>query len=258
MASMSGETLRQQVDGIWLQTKHLLGSLRKRTVYLCGYTVGTRTRSRSAVFSGALIFLKHWNYLTGQLFVGQVEVAQLFMGLISPMDWQFQVAMTGVGERRSFMQQSTALLSKNLVAVISGARMVETTGRETEQSFYCFNRRAFGDLVVEDASGTSPHGNHKILGSAQRRLSGVVLQHGSLLLHRNPHIQGEGSHVGLGDVLQAGSGSVNDVVDGWLQRLADRLNGELILETGPSYGKENGEIAKRTERYESVAWLHRR
>jgi hypothetical protein len=119
-ASMSGETLRQQVDGIWLLTKHLLGSLRKRTVYLCGYTVGTRTRSHSVVFSGALIFLKHWNYLTGQLFVGQVEVVQLFMGLISPMDWQFQVAMTGAGERRSFMPQSTALLSKNLVAVISG------------------------------------------------------------------------------------------------------------------------------------------
>jgi hypothetical protein len=48
------------------------------------------------------------------------------------------------------------------------------------------------------------------------------------------------------------------VVDGWLQRLADRLNGKLILETGPSYEKENGEIARRTERYESVAWLHRR
>ena len=39
------------------------------------------------------------------------------------------------------------------------------------------------------------------------------------------HIQGDGSHVGLGDVLPAGSGSVNEVVDGWLQRLADRLQG---------------------------------
>ena len=134
--------------------------------------------------------------------------------------------------------------------------MVEATSRETEQSFYCFNRRAFGDLVVEDASGASTRGNHKILGSAQRRLSGVVLQHGSLLLHKNPHIQGEGSHVGLGDVLQAGS--VNDVIDGWLERLADRMNGELIAGMGPSYEKENDEIVRRTQRYESVAWLHRR
>ena len=138
------------------------------------------------------------------------------------------------------------------------AYMVEAPGRETEQNFYCFNRRAFGDLVVEHAAAGSSHGNHKILGSAQRRLSGVVLQHGSLLLHRNPHIQGVGSHLGLGDVLPAGSGSVNEVVDGWLQRLADRLHGELIAETGPSYVKENKDIITRTERYESTAWLQRR
>ena len=138
------------------------------------------------------------------------------------------------------------------------ARMVEAPSKETEQDFYCFNRRAFGDLVVEHASAASSHGNHKILGSAQRRLSGVVLQHGSLLLHRNPHIQGVGSHPGLGDVLSAGSGSVNDVVDGWLQRLADRLHAELIAETGPSDAKENKDIVTRTERYESAAWLQRR
>ena len=138
------------------------------------------------------------------------------------------------------------------------AHTVEATGKETEQNFYCFNRRAFGDLVVEHTSATSSHGNHKILGSAQRRLSGVVLQHGSLLLHRNSHIQGDGSHVGLGDVLPAGSGSVNEVVDGWLQRLADRLQGELIAETGPSYVKENKDIITRAKRYESMAWLQRR
>ena len=135
---------------------------------------------------------------------------------------------------------------------------MEATNRESDQSFYCFNRRAFGDLVIEDTTGTSLHGNHKILGSAQRRLAGVVLQHGSLLLHRNPNVQGEGSHMGLGDVLEARSGSVNDVVDGWLHRVADRLNGELIVESGSSYEKEDRDIATRTERYESEAWLHRR
>ena len=139
-----------------------------------------------------------------------------------------------------------------------GARMMEATNRESDQSFYCFNRRAFGDLVIDDTAGTSLHGNHKILGSAQRRLAGVVLQHGSLLLHRNPNVQGKGSHMGLGDVLEARSGSVNDVVDGWLHRVADRLNGELIVESGSSYEKEDRDIASRTERYESEAWLHRR
>jgi hypothetical protein len=84
--SMSGETLRHQVDGIWLLTKHLLGSLKKRIAFLCGCTGGTRTRYHSVVFSGPLIFLKDLNYLTGQLFVGQGGVVQLFMGLTSPTD----------------------------------------------------------------------------------------------------------------------------------------------------------------------------
>ena len=64
--------------------------------------------------------------------------------------------------------------------------------------------------------------------------------------------------MGLGDVLEARSGSVNDVVDGWLHRVADRLNGELIVESGSSYEKEDRDIATRTERYEREAWLHRR
>ena len=41
------------------------------------------------------------------------------------------------------------------------------------EPFLCFQRRAEGDLVV---------GPHKILGSAQRRRQGALLQHGSLLL----------------------------------------------------------------------------
>jgi lipoate-protein ligase A len=42
-----------------------------------------------------------------------------------------------------------------------------------QEPFLCFQRRADGDLVV---------GPHKILGSAQRRRQGALLQHGSLLL----------------------------------------------------------------------------
>lgn len=39
--------------------------------------------------------------------------------------------------------------------------------------FLCFERRATGDIVV---------GEHKLLGSAQRRIQGGMLQHGSLLI----------------------------------------------------------------------------
>ena len=47
-----------------------------------------------------------------------------------------------------------------------------------EQPFLCFARSDSRDIVLQ---------NHKILGSAQRRRRGVVLQHGGLLLRRSPY-----------------------------------------------------------------------
>jgi len=44
--------------------------------------------------------------------------------------------------------------------------------------FLCFSRGDSFDLVWQ---------GHKVLGSAQRRRKGAVLQHGSLLLRRSPH-----------------------------------------------------------------------
>jgi len=46
------------------------------------------------------------------------------------------------------------------------------------EPFLCFGRGDPRDLVV---------GTHKVLGSAQRRRRGAVLQHGSLLMRRSPH-----------------------------------------------------------------------
>lgn len=48
-----------------------------------------------------------------------------------------------------------------------------------EDQFLCFRREAAPDLVVN---------GHKILGSAQRRRRGAILQHGSLLLKRSEHV----------------------------------------------------------------------
>lgn len=54
------------------------------------------------------------------------------------------------------------------------------------EPFLCFQRRAPGDLILwppADAT-TSGHG-HKILGSAQRKRDGAILQHGSILFRRS-------------------------------------------------------------------------
>ncbi len=47
-----------------------------------------------------------------------------------------------------------------------------------DKSFLCFLREDERDIVI---------GNHKIVGSAQRRRQGAVLQHGSLLLRQSLH-----------------------------------------------------------------------
>lgn len=47
-----------------------------------------------------------------------------------------------------------------------------------KSEFLCFHRRSAGDVVV---------GEQKVLGSAQRRSSGALLQHGSLLMSMSEH-----------------------------------------------------------------------
>ena len=47
-----------------------------------------------------------------------------------------------------------------------------------KRAFLCFERRSCGDVVWVD---------QKVMGSAQRRIPGAVLQHGSLLLAPSPH-----------------------------------------------------------------------
>jgi lipoyl(octanoyl) transferase len=57
------------------------------------------------------------------------------------------------------------------------------------EPFLCFQRRSPGDvlLVAGTAAEPSPPGQDwKIIGSAQRRRGGAILQHGSVLLERSP------------------------------------------------------------------------
>lgn len=55
---------------------------------------------------------------------------------------------------------------------------VESDKAPASCSFLCFQRRSPGDVIVGDS---------KVLGSAQRRYKGAVLQHGSLLKSKSPY-----------------------------------------------------------------------
>ena len=84
------------------------------------------------------------------------------------------------------------------------------TQPQEEQPFLCFERRAVGDVVI---------GSSKIAGSAQRRLRGAVLQHGSVLLDGSryaPELPGIKELTGL--CLKA-----DQLVGLWARSLASRL-----------------------------------
>lgn len=73
----------------------------------------------------------------------------------------------------------------------------------SDEPFLCFERRACGDLLLIDSRETTainpPPPAYKILGSAQRRHRGAILQHGSLLLARSaaaPELPGWSDLVG--------------------------------------------------------------
>ena len=57
--------------------------------------------------------------------------------------------------------------------------------KEKAEPFLCFQRRAPGDVLLRCGEKSSAREEHKIIGSAQRRRRGAVLQHGSLLLARS-------------------------------------------------------------------------
>lgn len=60
----------------------------------------------------------------------------------------------------------------------AAAEGLRTRAKNSDEPFLCFQRRTGEDLIC---------GGYKILGSAQRRVRGGVLQHGSLLLRTSHH-----------------------------------------------------------------------
>lgn len=124
------------------------------------------------------------------------------------------------------------------------------------EPFLCFLRRTPCDLVLQEPD--SAQSLHKICGSAQRRLQGAVLQHGSLLLGRSaaaPELPGLRELAGLGGL--AVRSEPPEILPGPLaERFAEFL-GELSpgTLTAGELGRAEEVLA---ERFNSPAWTHRR
>ena len=106
--------------------------------------------------------------------------------------------------------------------------------------FLCFQRRAAGDVVV---------GTVKVAGSAQRRLRGAILQHGSVLLGRSPAApELDGLREVSGKLLDGGP-----LVEAWADRLGHRL--DLVWQRQPLTGQQRAEADELArKKYAADAW----
>jgi lipoate-protein ligase A len=130
-------------------------------------------------------------------------------------------------------------------------------GDDRDGRFLCFDRRAEGDVVVA-ATGGPADDDPKILGSAQRRLAGVVLQHGSLLLRANTAAGPGGRHPGILDLDPQGGLDVRDLAAAWLGRVARAAEARLDWQAEGFRVGRGAEITAAAGRFHDSRWLERR
>lgn len=123
--------------------------------------------------------------------------------------------------------------------------------------FFCFDRRAVGDVVV--ARSGAPHGeaDPKVLGSAQRRLAGCVLQHGSLLLRANMAVGPAARHAGLWDFLGT-AGDPRELAEAWIGRLSRAAGLQPVWPDGGFLPGRRAELSIDAHRFADEAWTGRR
>lgn len=110
--------------------------------------------------------------------------------------------------------------------------------------FLCFQRRSFWDMLI---------GDWKVLGSAQRRCRGALLQQGSLILAASPHAP---EIPGLAELSGPVAGS-EEIASLWAAEIATGLNLRLQSTTLENHEKERAEeIIQR--KYHSPQWTKRR
>ncbi len=159
-------------------------------------------------------------------------------------------------------------LAAELVSRGLAARVHERDSDEVSERvapFFCFSRRSPGDLVV-DPPATEGHEpgigltDAKVLGGAQRRLAGVVLQHGSLLVRANEAVPEAWRHAGLLELGAAAADDGLDVAMAWMARVGASLGGELAWQDGPfvTHRRWRGAIDEQSRRYREPRWLERR
>jgi len=148
-----------------------------------------------------------------------------------------------------------AALHRDRAPALSAADSNEPTDKvaAADEPFLCFARRTSADVVLPTAVAAEPP--VKIVGSAQRRRRGAVLQHGSVLLDRSP------AAPELAGIEQISGVAILPewLVERWSPTLADALQLELHAYQ-PRHGEDVMQRAEQlqAEKYAASAWTHRR
>ncbi|WP_283430630.1 lipoate--protein ligase family protein [Neorhodopirellula lusitana] len=156
------------------------------------------------------------------------------------------LADVGVPSRpyREWAGSSSVMVSPAVVTQSAVASAGLKSHSKPDEPFLCFRRRTDEDLICS---------GYKVLGSAQRRVRGGVLQHGSLLLGVSPYAA----------VLPG----INELSAGSL--VAESLAGQIAGHVGQSLGYDwrGGELTAAelassnqiaVERYAAAEWTRRR
>jgi len=151
-----------------------------------------------------------------------------------------------------------ALVAELAVRGIAARQHRRAGSDDRDGRFLCFDRRAEGDVVVAAATGGSSADDPKILGSAQRRLAGVVLQHGSLLLHANTAAGPGGRHAGLFDLHPGAAVSGRELAAAWMTRVARACHAPLEWQGDGFRDGRTAAIAAAATRFADVRWIARR
>jgi len=164
---------------------------------------------------------------------------ELTYAVVAPLD-----AFGGLREAYLRINEALAETICSLGARVGVSEATDTPGLDAGP---CFQTPTRGEIVA---------GGRKLVGSAQARLEGVLLQHGSILLGGDQRpLGGEGTHVTLSELLGAvDPGAVAEVTANVLRR---RFGGEWVKE---EYRAPELETAERleAERYGTDQWTWRR
>lgn len=153
------------------------------------------------------------------------------------------------------------------VPVLHGIAAPRDTSATPDGPLFCFDRRAAGDVVLPAPGGNwrpaALRPDAKILGSAQRRLPGAVLQHGSLLLAANREVPPAARHPGLLDLARDASRAdaslaPEPIVERWLEGIARGLGLVVTDEAGPFAPGDEAVFQETLARYGAESWIARR